>query len=739
MLAVGSDHALQTEAEWEHAMSELDKELPANRLAEEKSPYLLQHAHNPVDWFPWGEEAFARARREDKPIFLSIGYSTCHWCHVMERESFENQATAELMNELFVNIKVDREERPDVDRVYMTAVQALTGHGGWPLSVWLTPELKPFFGGTYFPPQSHYGRPGFPEILQSIGQTWQEKRAQVDGSAEKIYQTLARQESSIGSAEESSFASLRDTFEQVLDKGYFQLAQSYDAQHGGFGRAPKFPRPATFGFLFRYWARTEEGPALDMTLNTLRKMWAGGMVDHLGGGFHRYSVDDYWRIPHFEKMLYDQAQLACSYLEAYQITAQTFFEEVVRETLEYVMRDLTDPAGGFYSAEDADSAPDPERPDEKEEGAFYMWTAAEVERVLGEEDATPFMEIFGITEAGNSITDPTGELGARNVLYQALSVGQAARKLERSPQEIEELVERGKRALLEARGRRLRPHLDDKIITAWNGLMISAFSRAASGLGESRYLEAANRAAGFVARELCDQESATLLRRFRDGEARHPAHLEDYAFLVQGLLDLYEAGFDARWLDLAVRLTETQNGLFWDGATASFYATSGDDPSIILRTREVHDGAEPSGSSVAAGNLLRLAWILDRPEWRRMAEQATGSVSSLLETSPISMPQMLAAVDFALQPPQQIVIAGETDAEDTRQMLEVVTRRFLPHKILLRVGGQEGAVPGKATEFYRSLERLEGKATAYVCENYACQLPTNDPSTLESILDEGSE
>jgi uncharacterized protein YyaL (SSP411 family) len=716
-------------------MSELDKELPANRLAEEKSPYLLQHAHNPVDWYPWGEEAFEKARRDDKPIFLSIGYSTCHWCHVMERESFENAVTAGLMNDLFVNIKVDREERPDVDHVYMTAVQALTGHGGWPLSVWLTPDLKPFFGGTYFPPESHYGRPGFPEILQSIGQTWVEKRSQIDGSANQIYRTLAQQASSFGLVEEFSFDSRRDHFEQILDKGYFQIAQSYDARQGGFGQAPKFPRPVTFNFLFRYWARTEEGPALDMTLDTLRKMWAGGMFDHLGGGFHRYSVDDFWRIPHFEKMLYDQAQLACSFLDAFQISSQSFFETVARDTLEYVLRDMTDSQGGFYSAEDADSAPDPERPDHKEEGAFYLWTSEEIDQALATDEAARFKEIFGIVEAGNSISDPTGELGNRNVLYQALSVGQAARRFKQSAEEIEALIDRGKQSLLEVRGQRLRPHLDDKIITAWNGLMISAFSRAASILGESRYLEAASRAAEFVVNELCDTESATLLRRFREGEARHPAHLEDYAFLVQGFLDLYESDFEIRWLELAVNLTETQNRLFWDEATTSFFATSGEDPSIILRAREVHDGAEPSGSAVAAANLLRLAWILDRREWRQMAEQVFGSVSRLLETSPISMPQMLTSIDFALEPPRQIVIVGEPDSEDTRRLLEVVGERFLPHKILLMTGSQETPVLGKAAEFYGSLERLEGKATAYVCENYACRLPTNDPAVLASILD----
>ena len=708
----------------------------ANRLIEEKSPYLLQHAHNPVDWHPWGEEAFAKARQEDKPIFLSIGYSTCHWCHVMEHESFENEAIAQLMNELFVNIKVDREERPDVDRVYMTTVQALTGHGGWPLSVWLTPELKPFFGGTYFPPQPHLGRPGFPEILRSIGQTWVEKREQVEGSAEKIYAGLAQQSSVVGSGEGVSKNAQSDLLRDSLSKGFLQLGRSYDPDQGGFSQAPKFPRPATFNFLLRHWARTGDKGALNMTLNTLRKMWEGGMYDHLGGGFHRYSVDAYWRIPHFEKMLYDQAQLVISYLEAFQITGDRFFAGVAADVLEYVLRDMTDPAGGFYSAEDADSAPDSEQPDQKEEGAFYMWTADEMEQALSAEDQGVFAALFGISEVGNSITDPTGELGNRNVLYHALTVDQASQRFGRTASEVEAIVGRGKQALLEARDRRLRPHLDDKIITAWNGLMISAFSSAAQVLDEERYLEAARRAAEFIASELFDKESGKLLRRYRDGEARHPAHLEDYAFLTQGLLDLYEAGFEGRWLELATRLTETQNQLFWNSEGGGFFDTSGDDTSIILRTREVHDGAEPSGSSVAASNLLRLGWILDREDWRQLAGETLASVGGPLEVSPIVMPQMLVTADRALDPPRQIVIAGSQEGEDTRALARVVWKRFLPTKILLLTAGQGESQLGKAAEFYDSLERLEGKATAYVCENYACQLPTNEAATLASLLDD---
>jgi uncharacterized protein YyaL (SSP411 family) len=708
-----------------------------NRLIDEKSPYLLQHAHNPVDWYPWGEDAFDKARQEDKPIFLSIGYSTCHWCHVMERESFENEEIAQLMNELFVNIKVDREERPDVDRVYMTTVQVLTGHGGWPLSVWLTPDLQPFFGGTYFPPESQYGRPGFPEILRSIGQTWSDRPQQIRQSGAKILKALQQQTQVTGPPLVNPLTEDEETLRGALDTGFKQLSRSYDAQRGGFSPEPKFPRPATFNFLLRHWARRDEAGALEMTLETLRRMWAGGMYDHLGGGFHRYSVDTYWRVPHFEKMLYDQAQLAISYLEAYQITQETFFAAVARDVLDYVLRDMTDEAGGFYSAEDADSATDPARPDHKEEGAFYMWTQAEVEEILGEIDAPVFIYLYGIAEKGNSISDPTGELGDRNVLYVASTFEQASERFGQDEEEVRRIGERGKRLLLTAREKRPRPQLDDKIIASWNGLMISAFVRASQVLGENHYLQTGRRAAEFLVAELYDSDSGTLKRRYRDGEARHPAHLEDYAFLTQGLIDLYEAGFERRWLEMAVRLTETQIESFWDEQAGGFFDTSGQDPSIILRTRETHDGAEPSGNSIAACNLLRLSWILGRQDWRQRAESTISSVFQQLTSAPVTMPQMLATVDFALDPPRQIVIVGSPEAEDTRAMLRAIHKRFLPDKIVLLVDeNKEQPELGDAAEFYDTLEQVDDRPTAYVCENYACRLPTNEVAKLEAFLDD---
>ncbi|MDZ7313825.1 MAG: thioredoxin domain-containing protein [candidate division KSB1 bacterium] len=723
-----------------------------NRLINEKSPYLLQHAFNPVDWHPWGEEAFAKARQENKPIFLSIGYSTCHWCHVMERESFENPDIARIMNEYFVCIKVDREERPDVDKVYMTAVQAMTGSGGWPMSVWLTPDLKPFFAGTYFPPESRFGRPGFSELLKRLHEVWLEQREQVLQSSEQIIETL-RQYTAVSAGADTTLP-----FTPILHTAYSQFYSSFDERLGGFGNAPKFPRPVAFNFLLRYYARTNEKGALEMALATLRKMWAGGMYDHLGGGFHRYSVDACWRVPHFEKMLYDQAQLVWSYLEAYQITHNDFFANVARDVLDYVLRDMTHPEGGFYSAEDADSAPDPAHPEEKEEGAFYLWRQQEIVDVLGDENAEIFNYCYGVSDTGNTISDPHGEFRDKNVLYAAYTVADAAHRFKHSESEITAILAEGRKKLFEARKSRPRPHLDDKIITAWNGLMISAFARAYQVLDEPKYLEAAERAADFVLKKLYNAQKKTLTRRYRDGEAKYPAHLDDYAFLAQGLIDLYEAGFDIKWLELAVALTETQNRLFWDlprelqrdepvrnldsslshgvKTGSGFFDTSGEDETILLRTKEDYDGAEPSGNSIAALNLLRLSQMLDKKEWWDMAGQTLRFFGNRLQSAPHAMPQLLAAIDFSLDKPKQIIIAGKSNAPDTRALLRAVYRRFIPNKILLLADGSEGqAYLGKSLPFIESVKMLDGKATAYVCENYACQGPTTEVEGVEQLLE----
>jgi len=692
-----------------------------NRLAQEKSPYLLQHASNPVDWYPWGDEAFEKARRENKPVFLSIGYSTCHWCHVMEHESFEDPALAQILNQYFVAIKVDREERPDIDRVYMTFVQATTGGGGWPMSVFLTPDRKPFLGGTYFPPTDRYGRPGFRTILMSVQQAWSTQHEDVLKSADRV------------------LGSLRDManqgFEQgedapgaaVLDHAYSRFASSYDHQHAGFGGAPKFPRPSVLNFLLRYYARTGKKPALEMSLNTLRAMAAGGMHDHLGGGFHRYSVDAEWHVPHFEKMLYDQAQLAASYTEAFQITHDAFFSGVARDILDYVLRDMHDPEGGFYSAEDADSLVTAGGK-EKREGAFYVWTAAEIAQVLGADQARAFGLYYGVEPNGNVApeSDQQGEFHGQNVLILRHDIPDSDR--------IAMAAARAK--LLSVRAHRPRPGLDDKVLTAWNGLMISSLARASQALDDPKYLVAAEKSAGFIHDRLYDPKTGALLRRYRAGEAAIPAFVDDYAFLIQGLLDLYEADFNVAWLEWAVRLQEKQDDFFWDAKTGGYFSTSGRDPSILLQMREDYDGAEPSPNSIAVANLLRLSQIAGRDAWRERAAQILRIFAPRLEHGPETLPQMAAALGLSLAKPKQVVIAGAPGAADTRAMLRLVHERFLPDKIVLLADGGDGQKHlAKWLPFIEPMSRKDGRATAYVCENFTCQAPTTDPSEAAKLLD----
>ncbi len=698
-----------------------------NRLAAEKSPYLLQHAHNPVDWYPWGEAAFEKARKEEKPIFLSVGYSTCHWCHVMERESFENDGIARILNEHFVSIKVDREERPDIDRVYMTYVQATTGSGGWPMSVWLTPDLKPFFGGTYFPPEDRWGRPGFSTLLNRIATAWREDRVGIETSAD----TVTRQLRHFTSAKADAGVELERS---LLDAGASEIQASYDPRFGGFGGAPKFPRPVTLNFLLRTHARTGGKESLDMSLFTLRKMAEGGMHDQLGGGFHRYSVDEFWHVPHFEKMLYDQAQLAGSYLDAFQLTHDPFYADVARDILEYVRRDLTGPEGEFYCAEDADS-PRPGHPGESVEGAFYVWEQAEIEAVLGPSTAAIFGHHYGVEPKGNAPSDPQGEFRNQNILIVRHTPEETAAEFEKSSAEIREILAAARSQLIEVRNRRPRPRRDDKALTAWNGLMISAFARAAQVLDEPRYLVAARQAATVIQTRLTDKETGGLLRRYRAGEAAIPGFVDDYAYAIQGLLDLYEASFEVSWLTWAMELQEKQNALFWDPADGGYFSTAGQDPNLLFRMKDDHDGAEPSPNSVAALNLLRLSQMTDNPAWREKAENLFSVFGAQMQKAPSSMPQMLVALEFHLATPRQIVIAGKAEAPDTQALLKEVHARFLPNKILLLADGGEGQEALAAhMEFLRDIEPINGQATAYVCENSVCQLPTSDVPTLARIL-----
>jgi uncharacterized protein YyaL (SSP411 family) len=704
-----------------------------NRLAHEKSPYLLQHAQNPVDWYAWGEEAFAKARRENKPIFLSIGYSTCHWCHVMAHEEFESAEVAAIMNRDFVNIKVDREERPDVDRVYMAFVQATTGSGGWPMSVWLTPELKPFIGGTYFPPDDRYGQPGFTKVLARIAEAWKKDHEKIAESGSQIVAALSR-------STESSADGKTMVGAKIIRAAYEEIVRGYDAHEGGFGGGPKFPRPVTLNFLSRISHRETAGTeigrhALEMNLFTLRKMAAGGMHDQLGGGFHRYSVDAFWHVPHFEKMLYDQAQLATAYLDAFQITHDAQLAAVARDILDYVRRDLTAKGGGFFSAEDADSVVEGSK-DEHAEGAFYVWTKKQIAEALGDA-AELFMYRYGVEDGGNAPpgSDPHGEFGGKNILIERHTIEETAKRFKQGAEAVQNSLGKSRAKLLALRNPRPRPHLDDKIITAWNGLMISAFARAAQVLGDDDYLRAATRAAEFIRAELYDESSRTLSRSYREGRGNVAGFADDYAFFIQSLLDLYEASFDVKWLQFAEELQRTQDQLFWDEKDGGYFGTTGRDASILLRMKEDYDNAEPAPSSIAALNLLRLAQFRDGPEMRARAEKTISAFGAQLGRVPSAMPQMLVALQFSLGKPRQIVIAGKPDAADTRALLSEVHRHFLPDTVLLLADGAEAQkFLGEKLEALRSMAPIDGRAAAYVCENFTCRAPVCDPQDLAKLL-----
>jgi uncharacterized protein YyaL (SSP411 family) len=709
-----------------------------NRLAAEKSPYLLQHANNPVDWYPWGPEAFDAAKTGDKPIFLSVGYSTCHWCHVMEHESFEDPAIAEVLNREFVPVKVDREERPDVDRVYMAFVQATTGAGGWPMSVWLTPQLEPFFGGTYFPPTARWQRPGFIDVLQEIARVWKTDRLRIVQSASSLVERLRALEHTIASPDGIPGVA-------ALERTRAQFESTYDARHGGFGGAPKFPRPSELLFLFREYARTGHEQSRTMPLHTLRAMALGGMRDHIGGGFHRYSVDGEWRVPHFEKMLYDQAQLVLAYLEAAQITGEAFYGEVAEDTLAYVRREMTDPAGGFYSAEDADSVP-PEhagRPEaHKTEGAFYLWTATEIDALLGA-DATIFAARYGVEPGGNAPDDPQGEFTGKNLLYTARSIEEVAERTGRTTVEVTEALSRARLRLFEARLGRPRPHLDDKVLTAWNGLMIAAFARAArvlrvTALGGSpeasaTHLRSARRAATFIRETMWNPASRQLLRRYRAGEAAIPAYAEDYACLVFGLLELFQADGDPEWLEWALTLQARQDELFGDPA-GGWFNTTGDDPSVLIRLKEDHDGAEPAASSVSVGNLLTISHLVQDST---LADRITRTYSAFalrLSRFGQAAPFMMATLSAWHAGLSQIVIA-EGDDGAAGAMLDVLATAYRPFAIVVPRGrGFDVGRWGERLPFVAAMQAVNGRSTAYVCRDFACRQPVITAEGLQQEL-----
>jgi len=679
-----------------------------NRLINETSPYLLKHAHNPVDWYPWGSEALERARSEGKPILLSIGYSSCHWCHVMERESFENEAIAGLMNERFVCVKVDREEHPDVDHVFMQAVQAMTGSGGWPLTVFLTPEGEPFYGGTYFPPEDARGLPGFPRVLQTVADAYRDRRPAVIDAAHQLVSSVNRM-SDIEPVVQALDA-------HVLDEAYDALGPSFDPGNGGFGLAPKFPQPMTLEFLLRSHHRTGNPQALNMVELTLARMAAGGIYDQVGGGFHRYSTDARWLVPHFEKMLYDNALLSRLYLHAYQVTGNPGYRRVAEEVLDYVLREMTDANGGFYSAQDADT--------EGEEGRYYVWTLPEIINVLGREDGELVAQYLGATEQGN--------FEGGNVLHLLTDAQEFAARFATSPEQLQATVDRCKAKLLAARHLRVRPGRDDKILTSWNGMMLQSFAEAASVLGREDYRRAALDNAAFLLREL--RRENVLMHTYGHGEARIPGYLDDYALLIGGLLAVHRASFEQRWLEEAVSLADAMLLRFWDkGTDGLYYDTAGDHSTLFVRPREIVDSVKPCGGSAAADVLLRLAIITGDTSHEKRAVAALSSLRDHMTGHPLGFGNWLCALDFHLSEPSEIALVGRYNDPDTQALLRVVHSRYGPNDVL--VGIEPGQSPAPTATLLQHRTMLDGRPTAYLCRHHTCQAPTTDPKALQQQLE----
>ncbi len=680
-----------------------------NRLIHETSPYLRQHAHNPVDWYPWGQEALDKAKREDKPILLSIGYSACHWCHVMERESFENEAIAEVMNAHFVNIKVDREERPDLDTLYMNYVQMTTGSGGWPMTVFLTPDQIPFYGGTYFPPEDRSGRPGFGRLCLTLAEAYREKREEIEARGPEIVQSLAAMNTLPPGAGKVTAAS--------LDLAFNQLAPRFDRTHGGFTGAPKFPGSMSLAFLLRHFSRAGRQEGRDFVALSLQKMARGGMYDQLGGGFHRYSVDERWLVPHFEKMLYDNALLSRLYLEAYQLDPQPLYARVVEEILDYVVREMQSPEGGFYSTQDADS--------EGHEGKFFIWTPKEIGEILGEEEGKVFCRYYDVTTQGN--------FEGANILNVPRPLEQVARELSLSPGELSRILSEGRQRLFREREKRIKPHRDEKILTGWNGMMAVSFVEASVVLQRADYLEVARRNARFLLKHLC--RKGRIFRTHKDGVSKLRGYLDDYANLVEQLLALYQATGKREWLDEAVIYNDAMLEQFWNREQAAFFLTGKEHEKLVTPVRDVYDNATPAGSSVAVFNLLKLAILTGNMEYRSIAETNLESMHLPLTRYPNGFGYLLGAADFYLGPVKEIAVVGDLKSGETRRLLEVVHGRFLPNKVV-------AILDPNATDGAGDLPLLEGKTlvkgrpAAYVCENYTCKAPVTEPSQLELALNQ---
>ncbi len=690
-----------------------------NRLLQEKSPYLLQHAHNPVDWYPWGEEAFAKAKAENKPIFLSIGYSTCHWCHVMERESFEDEEVAQLINRYFVPIKVDREERPDVDHIYMEFCQALTGSGGWPLTLFLTPdERKPFYAGTYFPKESRYGRPGILDLLSQLGELWAKDQPKIRGSADSIYKAVtSREEPSVSSLTPAQQDDFIPWAKEILDTAFQTLQKSFDRQYGGFGRAPKFPTPHHLTFLLRY--AHDHGDGLEtqqaalMVRTTLERMGQGGIFDHVGFGFARYSTDRHWLVPHFEKMLYDNALLAIAYLENYQAQHDPHDEQKAREIFSYVLRDMTAPEGGFYSAEDADS--------EGVEGKFYVWTPQEIHEILGSEEGRLYCQAYGITPEGNF-----EEKNIPNLLdtdWQALESD-----WQQSLSALKKRLEKSREKLFAVRKERIPPHKDDKILTSWNGLMIAALAKGAQVLGEPAYAEAAEQAVYFIRKNLYANQR--LLARYRDGDSAHLGYLDDYAFLIWGLIELYQASGQKEHLEFALQLQREQDELFWDGAKSGYFLTGRDAEELLIRPKEIYDGATPSGNSISALNLIRLARLTGDGMLEERAYEQINAFKATLATYPSGYSAFLQAIQFALQESREIILAGSLQHPELKNMKTTIFKKFHPYTTLLY---EEGTL-SELIPWLKDYPLDSEKMTAYLCQNYACHKPVHKAEELSALL-----
>jgi uncharacterized protein YyaL (SSP411 family) len=689
----------------------------ANHLRNETSPYLRQHAGNPVDWYPWGVEAFEKAQKEDKPVFLSIGYSTCHWCHVMAHESFEDPEVAKLMNETFVSIKVDREERPDIDSVYMRACQVMTGTGGWPLTMILTPDKKPFFAATYVPRKSRFGLEGMIDLIPHIRDTWATQRAEALTLSNKVT-NLIQQASQDTAGNELGEATLKLAYEQ--------LAESFDAENGGFSHAPKFPTPTNLLFLLRYWKRSGNKTALDMVEKTLQTMRRGGIYDHVGFGFHRYSTDSQWFLPHFEKMLCDQAMLAMAYIEAYQATGKEDYGKTAREIFTYVLRDMTDPESGFFSAEDADS--------EGEEGKFYLWTQEQVREALGSENADLINRVFNIEKDGNFAEEATGKKSGASILHLRKPLNEMASDLNLSPQDLELRLKIAREKLLSYRDKRVHPMKDDKILTDWNGLMIAALAKGARAFAEPQYAEAACRAADFILGSM-RKADGRLWHRHRGEWTGVDANLDDYAFLVWGFLELYEATFDASHLRSALALTDDMIKHFWDGAGGGLYLVPDDGESLLVKKKDIHDTALPSANSVAMLNLLRLGRMTGNSDLEERAARIGRALSGSVKESPAAFTQLMVALDFAIGPSYEVVIAGNPGGEDTAAMTRELGKRFVPNKVvLLNPSDQKSPEITKLAEFTKDQSSIGGKATAYVCVNHACKSPTTDISEMLDLL-----